>query len=595
MAATASKPGARRQFAWALGLIAAGTLIRLGLLLLDWPATDSDEGTMGLMALHITHGAHPVFFYGQTYMGALQAYLGAALFTLFGASVFTLRLGLLLLFMLFLAVMYALVRRLYDHRFALFSLALLALGGPEILKPQLLALGGYPETLLFGALSLLLALWLAFDARSNRHTRWLRLAAYAAFGATLGLGWWSDPLVLPFLVAATLLLVVCCARDLHWGGLAAVALGLLTGLAPQIAYSLAHPGEMGATAVAAFQPQGVGTLAQLPARLGLQALGTALISFPDITSVGWVCPMALDHAGIPSSGSALGTFACAGLRGGWSLGALALGGIATAVTLQALCGLRATKQSSGESESAPASHAFADGPSPRRGGGRGRGLSLARDWSDDDHRAAVIQFGRLALLVGGGLTLVMYLISPAAIPPGHARYLIGIAIALPAILYPLWVAATVPRLDAKAPRRSWIRQVLVSRLCLGLVLLTLAGGVVATYRQTPATHAQYAADQALARDLERLGIRHLYTDYWTCYKVAFLTREKITCAVLGSSLEPGNNRYPPYVAAVANDPHAAYVFPSDSLQTAALIAKAATPGWRYRQVSLDGYVAYLPT
>ena len=128
--ATASKPGARPQFAWALGLIMAGTLIRLGLLLLDWPATDSDEGTMGLMALHITHGAHPVFFYGQTYMGALQAYLGAALFTLFGASVFTLRLGLLLLFMLFLAVMYALVRRLYDHRFALFSLASFLLTNP---------------------------------------------------------------------------------------------------------------------------------------------------------------------------------------------------------------------------------------------------------------------------------------------------------------------------------------------------------------------------------------------------------------------------------------------------------------------------------
>jgi hypothetical protein len=48
---------------WALALIAIGVLIRLGLLLLDWPRTDSDEGAMGLMALHIvTRGAHPIFF-----------------------------------------------------------------------------------------------------------------------------------------------------------------------------------------------------------------------------------------------------------------------------------------------------------------------------------------------------------------------------------------------------------------------------------------------------------------------------------------------------------------------------------------------------
>ena len=147
---------------WAgLALIALGALIRLGLLLSGWPATDSDEGTMGLMALHInTRGEHPLFFYGQSYMGTIQAYLGAALFHLFGASVLSLRLGLLLLFILFLLVMYPLLRLLYGQPFALVGLLLLDLGGPDLLKPQLLALGGYPETLLFGALSLLLALWL---------------------------------------------------------------------------------------------------------------------------------------------------------------------------------------------------------------------------------------------------------------------------------------------------------------------------------------------------------------------------------------------------------------------------------------------------
>jgi hypothetical protein len=58
---------------WALAQIATGILSRLGLLLLDWPRTDSDEGTMGLMALHlVTRGEHSLFFYSRSYMGTLQ-------------------------------------------------------------------------------------------------------------------------------------------------------------------------------------------------------------------------------------------------------------------------------------------------------------------------------------------------------------------------------------------------------------------------------------------------------------------------------------------------------------------------------------------
>src|SRR5262245_56727648 len=61
-----------------VALIVGGVALRLTLAALGWPATDSDEATFGLMALHISErGAHPIFFYGQTYMGALEAYLAA--------------------------------------------------------------------------------------------------------------------------------------------------------------------------------------------------------------------------------------------------------------------------------------------------------------------------------------------------------------------------------------------------------------------------------------------------------------------------------------------------------------------------------------
>src|SRR5438067_10655933 len=79
-----------------LALVIGATLLRFILIRLNWPFTNSDEGTMDLMALHIAfRGEHPIFFYGQEYMGPLEAYIGALLFHLFGVSVFTLRLGLL--------------------------------------------------------------------------------------------------------------------------------------------------------------------------------------------------------------------------------------------------------------------------------------------------------------------------------------------------------------------------------------------------------------------------------------------------------------------------------------------------------------------
>src|SRR5260370_14320206 len=106
-------------------MILIATLLRFLLISQGWPQTDSDESTMGLMALHIAYrGEHPTFFYGQNYMGSLEAYLGAVFFHLFGTSIFSLRMGLILLFTLFLISMYLLTSLLYSRGLALVSLVL---------------------------------------------------------------------------------------------------------------------------------------------------------------------------------------------------------------------------------------------------------------------------------------------------------------------------------------------------------------------------------------------------------------------------------------------------------------------------------------
>ena len=143
-------------------IIALCLFVRLLLLFLGWPHSNVDESTVGEMAINIAyHGDHPVFFYGQDYMGALQAYLAAGLFSLFDASLFNLRLAQLLLLAIFLGGIYILTKLLYSRGLALFTTVLLGFGNYLTIYRETQAIGGYPDTLAFGALVFLLASWLA--------------------------------------------------------------------------------------------------------------------------------------------------------------------------------------------------------------------------------------------------------------------------------------------------------------------------------------------------------------------------------------------------------------------------------------------------
>lgn len=178
----------------------AGVAYRAVMLATGTPQTSSDEATMGLAALHIARGQEfPVFFYGQAYMGTLEAYLAAPLFLVSGPSVFALRLPNLLMYALFLALVWQLTRRLTgDAWFGAFVIALLALGSDRILKNQLIAGGGYPEMNPAGALLALAALRLCpgrTDPGRGRGDR--RLVTYAIWGLVSGLMIWVDPLLLP--------------------------------------------------------------------------------------------------------------------------------------------------------------------------------------------------------------------------------------------------------------------------------------------------------------------------------------------------------------------------------------------------------------
>ncbi len=285
----------------ALIVIALGGLLRLTLIVAGWPASDSDESTMGIMALHIAaHTDFPVFFYGQRYMGALEAYLAAGVFQVFGPSLVALRLGMALLATLWLGAMYLLGRALYTPWLAVFCCALLAVGPSEGLYRELWAGGGYGETLLTAALLMALATWLALtssDSPASTRPHWYkRLAGFAAWGLVAGLGVWSDTLVLPFALCSGLLLAAFCWRE--WRAALPCLLGsLVIGALPLLIYAVAAPDHNPLAGAFAIQRSSDAWSGNVPALFVGQVVGTLFVALPAITGGASLCTLSTTAAG----------------------------------------------------------------------------------------------------------------------------------------------------------------------------------------------------------------------------------------------------------------------------------------------------------
>ncbi|HEX6674400.1 MAG TPA: hypothetical protein VF486_05170 [Actinomycetes bacterium] len=134
------------------------------------------------------------------------------------------------------------------------------------------------------------------------------------------------------------------------------------------------------------------------------------------------------------------------------------------------------------------------------------------------------------------------------------------------------------------------------RLALALVTVLLGASTAATFQATAGGRRSERERDALAGALLRRGITRVHTDYWTCDRLAFQTRERIVCAVVGDDLRPGHDRYPPYRPAVEADPGAAWALPLGSPQAAALqrLLGQACPGRRPRAETLHGYLVVWP-
>lgn len=207
------------------------TLIaRLYLLASNTVSFHSDEAVVALMARHINQGERPIFFYGQAYMGSLDAWLVALGFQLFGESVTSIRIVQSVLYGVVVALTFGFAYRLTQNTVASF-IAGLTLAVPSVLVAlyTTATLGGYNETLILGVIVLWTGINLIEQGRSGTITaRWW--IQWCIFGFASGVGWWANGLIAIFIAPVALWQLIALVRGegiSRWTWIAGIGLALV--------------------------------------------------------------------------------------------------------------------------------------------------------------------------------------------------------------------------------------------------------------------------------------------------------------------------------------------------------------------------------
>lgn len=549
----------RQRYTFAVGCVLLFAIIlRVALVLAGWPGTDSDDSTMGLMARHILfQREHPIFFWGQAYMGSLEAYIGALFFALFGSSPATLKLSLIFLYALFLVVMFLLLKMLFDQRWALIGLVILSLGSPAVLYLLLNAYGGYLETLLFGALLILLTCYLL--RIGGKSTRAQQFVVFGAWGLVAGFGIYSDPLIAPFVVCSAFAIITLLRCELLRKAGLLLCLGFLFGISPWIIYVTSAESPDAAKSFLQHQPSPQQTAipgtsgSPSPSLLDIvetHVLGTVVIAIPNMTSGMNLCRLAQDDAWPPDRWGDHYVQPCIAIRSVWGVGVLTLMLLSIIWESAALRGLlRGSPQ----------------------------------EWTGVERLQVLRAVGRLLAVLAPLLTVVLFALSSASAtsPWIYARYLVTLLIAIPVIL-----ASVGERIARYLPRPGRVART-GSVAALILVISMQIPGTLAAFRQVKGQQIVNAQQMDLVQQLIAHHDLAIYTEFWTCYRTAFLSDERITCSVIAGNYIQKPNRYPPYDTTVQAVKPPTFVFPLGASLARNFPALAHQQGWRYNTIIVD--------
>src|SRR5207244_7354722 len=175
----------------------------------------------------------------------------------------------------------------------------------------------------------------------------------------------------------------------------------------------------------------------------------------------------------------------------------------------------------------------------------------------------VLHFARLGLLAIAAVAVVGYAVSsgPQDAPHSHARYLLSLLIVTPALIWPVWSAAGKP-LVKEAPERRLARSraaVILNRGILLLIAMLFFVGTISIASDLSSSQRANQQQNELIAGLERVGATHIYSDFWTCNRIIFVSQEKIICGDTDRTLMQSHNYYSPDYTIIRTDLHSAYL------------------------------------
>ncbi|MFN8373697.1 MAG: hypothetical protein U0694_12595 [Anaerolineae bacterium] len=531
-----------------LFVLAAAIMARGALLASNAVSFHSDEAIVGLMARHIVQGERPVFFYGQAYMGSLDAWLVAVGFRLLGESVLTIRVVQSVLYLAMVLTGYVIAWRFSGKIvIALVTGLMLALPTSLFALYTTASLGGYSEALLCGQLVLLFGYEAAKDFQANQRS----VLNWSLLGLAAGIGWWVNGLIVVYALPVGLLLLYRLLRNTHvsvgwralWLALAAVM--FVVGSAAWWVYNFENHWAALAFYVPSLNPVGDTHVQYLPGlqtvpvdfqetsgtNIGERALGLALFGLPALTGLrfSWASTYFLPLIGLP----------------------------VTFITLAAL-------------------------------------YTLLRD---GQHKLLNSEGRTLVLGMVGGLLAIFVLSQFGKDPTG--RYL------LPMVLpFSIAFAALIERINLAEKLSANLRrgsQILLLILVLGY---QLAGQVTAattppglTTQFDPISHIPNDADAALISFLEEHQLSRGYTHYWVSYRLAFLSDEQLLFVpVLPYKVtlihRIADDRYPRYSDIVAASESYAFINANNPELDSLLVSTFEAMGIHYEVEHIGPYTVY---
>ncbi len=286
--------------------------LRLAILATNSVPFNSDEAVVALMARHTLQGDWPIFFYGQSYMGSLDATLIAAAFALLGESVLVIRLVQTALFIGVVITTYLLGVRFFGDRWTAGAAAMLVALPTVLVSTYTTAtLGGYGEILLLGNIVLLLGHAVVTD-RPHDWRCWFGL------GAAAGLGFWTSALITVYLLPVGAVIIAARTRPPspeqparssaarhpgRWAGVALAAAAFFAFSGPWWWHNMANNWSALGFALTGAEASGIG-IGQTPVSTRLAAI--ALLGLPAL--IGFRFPWSAEYILLPLAVPALALY-----------------------------------------------------------------------------------------------------------------------------------------------------------------------------------------------------------------------------------------------------------------------------------------------